>query len=49
MAEEEVELENILLACEKHDGGEANSETELSDTFENEESGWPEGDDDENF
>jgi hypothetical protein len=35
--EEEVELKDILLIDEKYDDDETNSETELSNIFENEE------------
>jgi hypothetical protein len=45
-AEEEVELENILLACEDPDDGDA-VETEFNDGFDDNESGWFEGDEDD--
>jgi len=46
-AEEKLASENIFLACENPDDGDAISKTELSDSFDNKESSWLEWDDDD--
>jgi hypothetical protein len=44
-AEEEVELESILSACEDLDNSDTVSKTELSKGFDNKKSGWLKGTD----